>query len=122
MGFIGPIILSLSLSTSYYSHEFTTSFIRLPQPTYALITSFYSCGPVGHSLLFLFHFLYIVGLLLLLGTLSKVGINKHYLVRFRSFNSENKKVVLCIDKHIKSYGGKTKSSITDTITLLCLGC
>ena len=78
------------LFTSYYYHGLTTLFIELPQPVYSLFTSFYSCRSAGHrschfSLLgllpysftiFLSHLFYIVGLLPLLDTLSKISINK----------------------------------------------
>ena len=77
------------LFTSYYSHKLTTSFLGLSRPLYSLFTSFDSCELADHQfchfsllgcflillLFFLSHFSYIVRLLLLLGPLSKVGIN-----------------------------------------------
>ena len=73
--------------TSYYSHRFTTSFLRHSRSIYFFFTSFYFCMPADnyfyHSgllgftlLIFSSYFLYIVRLLLPLGLLSKVGISK----------------------------------------------
>ena len=91
-GFLGPFTYSLSLIIPMglllhflgFLSPFTLFFFKI-----FFFTSFYSCGPVGHqschfSLLglllcsfsvFTSHFLHIVGLFLLLGPLSKVGIN-----------------------------------------------
>ena len=77
------------LFTSSYSHGLTTSFLELRRPIYSFFISFYSCEHASHQsylsvswacfpvplLFFPSHFLYIVGLLLLLGPLSKMGIN-----------------------------------------------
>ena len=73
--------------TSYYSHRFTTSFLGLSRTIYFFFNSFYFCGPSDHYsyhsgllgfalLIFSSYFLHIVGLLLPLGLLAKVGINR----------------------------------------------
>ena len=78
------------LFTSYYSHGLTTSFFGLSRPIYLFFTFFYSCGSASHQschfsslgllpYFFIVFFLltfFIVGLLLLLGPLSKMGINR----------------------------------------------
>ena len=80
------------LFPSRYSHGLATPFLGLPQPIYFFFTSCYFYGPVGyqschvHPLGLLPYFFYlfaplffpislIVKLLLLLGLLSKMGIN-----------------------------------------------
>ena len=72
--------------TSYYSHGFTTSFLRVPRPICFFFATYYFsfCRPINHYschsgqlvfTIFSSHLLHIVGLLLSLSFLSKVGIN-----------------------------------------------
>ena len=78
------------LFTFYCSHGFTTSLIGLPQPIYFLFAFIILVGLLVIILailvcwacftIFSSHLLHIVGLLLLLSHLSKVGINNYYLI------------------------------------------
>ena len=83
--FLGLPQLIYFFFTSYYSHEFTTSFFGLPQPICFFFTNYFCvpCWPLFlpfrfaglYFTIFTSHFFHIVGLLLPLGLLSKVGIN-----------------------------------------------
>ena len=64
--FPGLSWLIYSLSTSYYSYELTTSFIKLSRPTYYLFISFHYCGHAGHQ----FYHSSLLGLALLLSLLT----------------------------------------------------
>ena len=64
--FPGLSWLIYSLSTSYYSYELTTSFLKLSRPTYYLFISFHYCGHAGHQ----FYHSSLLGLALLLSLLT----------------------------------------------------